>query len=493
MLTAEGGGGFEYDPKAQLFMLALTNMVGENTFYEGAAERDGRYQQLIHQAVKADPEWVARFVPFLRNRMNMRTASLVMAAEYVAGGGANGRKVVSSALQRPDEPGEMLAYWRQAHGRNIPQPVKRGVADACSQLYNERAVVRYDGLNAGWRFGNVLEVVHPRPKDTWTSGFFKFLIDRAHDHDTISSLPEEPSAVAADRWLRNLPEGSRREVLRSTPELIFEKAYWPWERLAGWLPDGMDKEAWEAVIPTMGLMATIRNLRNFDQAGVSDEVAETICRRLRNPEEVTRSRQMPFRFYSAYAEAPSERWSGALEKALDLSMANVPTLKGSTLVLVDVSGSMADNVSERSKRTRAEIAALFGVALAKRAENARVVIYNTAAAEFPLTRSVLRSVSTISGLVNGGTRTGACLQASYRGEGRVIILTDEQAGYYHSTDVPVTKPTGCKRLYTWNLAGYQVSHTEQGKNGCFAFGGLSDGAFVGIDLIETTGLQDWPF
>ena len=31
----------------------------------------------------------------------------------------------------------------------------------------------------------------------------------------------------------------------------------------------MDAEAWEAVIPSMGVMALVRNLRNFDQAGIA--------------------------------------------------------------------------------------------------------------------------------------------------------------------------------------------------------------------------------
>ena len=65
----------------------------------------------------------------------MRSAAIVMAAEYVAAGGANGRAVIAAALQRPDEPAEMLGYWFTTHGRNVPMPVKRGVADAVRRLY----------------------------------------------------------------------------------------------------------------------------------------------------------------------------------------------------------------------------------------------------------------------------------------------------------------------------------------------------------------------
>lgn len=98
-----------------------------------------------------------------------------------------------------------------------------------------------------------------------------------------------------------------------------------WEAVAGWLQGPMDAAAWEAVIPSMGVMALARNLRNFDEAGVSDEVAETVARKIADPEQVTKSRMLPMRFYSAFNAAPSLRWGHALERALTASMANIPS------------------------------------------------------------------------------------------------------------------------------------------------------------------------
>src|SRR5207244_932918 len=81
--TAEGGTGWSRDARSELFILAVTNMVGERTFYEDARSRDERFEQLIAQVATEDPDWVARFVPYLRNTMNLRSASIVMAAELV--------------------------------------------------------------------------------------------------------------------------------------------------------------------------------------------------------------------------------------------------------------------------------------------------------------------------------------------------------------------------------------------------------------------------
>ena len=156
--TFEGARALVRDPKSELFLLAITNMVGEATFYEGADTRDQRFVDLIHQVTGEDPEWMQRFVPWLRNVALMRSAAVVAAAEYVAAGGPHGRKVIASAVARADEPAEILGYWTQFHGRKIPQPVKRGVADAVRHQYSEYAALKYDGLSRAWRMGDVIEM-----------------------------------------------------------------------------------------------------------------------------------------------------------------------------------------------------------------------------------------------------------------------------------------------------------------------------------------------
>ena len=74
--THEGGQGWARDPESELFLLAVTNMCGEHTFYEKAGDRDQRFEDLIAQVAKTNPNWLARLVPFLRGTMNMRSASL---------------------------------------------------------------------------------------------------------------------------------------------------------------------------------------------------------------------------------------------------------------------------------------------------------------------------------------------------------------------------------------------------------------------------------
>lgn len=481
MYTHERGIGFERDTKSELFLTAVTSLFGESTFYE-TATRDDRLLDLIRATTATDPEWVAKLVSYVRDVAQLRSVAVVLAAEYVAAGGPDGRAVVNAALKRADEPGEMLAYWTNRYGRSLPKPIKRGVSDAVDRLYTETSALRYDGKGVAWRFGDVLEVVHPRFKGK--DALAKYLLSVRQDG--VEAPTEGLPIVAADKRLLRLPEAARRDAIGSED---WNAAHWSWERLSGWLPGGMDAAAWEAVVQHMGYMALLRNLRNFDQAGISDATATYVAAKLADPAEVGRSRQFPLRFLSAWRAVESMRWGYPLELALEHSVANVPALTGRTLIMVDTSGSMHNRMSDQSGRRRYEVAAIFGAALAKRAEKVDVYTYDTNPVPWETSRPMLVCLDEIRQRAErgGATYTFQSLGQVYAGHDRVLILTDEQAHDAHmARAVTETIP----RLYTFNVAGYAPAHAASSP-GHFTFGGLTDAAFRLIGLLEAGDYTDW--
>ncbi|MGW6012409.1 TROVE domain-containing protein [Streptomyces sp. NPDC055210] len=511
--TYEGGRGAERDPRSELFLLSIANFVAQKTFYESGEARDDRFAALVRRLAVADPSWTAALLDWLRGEGNMRTASLVGAAEYVkarldagATDGPANRQVVASVLRRPDEPGELLAYWTPRYGRAVPKPVKRGIADAVRRLYGGRSLLKYDTASKGYRFGDVLNLVHasPDPEKPWQGELFRYALDRRHHPDTAVP-PASDRVLTAHRELMALPVEERRGVVTSEGGAgRLAEAGMTWEALAGWLQGPMDAAAWEAVIPSMGAMALVRNLRNFDEAGVSDEVAALVAQKISDPGEVARSRQFPFRYLAAYQHAPSLRWAHPLEQALGHSLANVPALDGRTLVLVDRSGSMFHSrMSDRSELNRADAAAIFGAALALRAEKADLVEFGTSSdvVRFRRSESVLKVLGRFGDL--GGTNTSEAVRKHYRMHDRVLIVTDEQATYSHYGD-PTEQVPAHVPVYTWNLAGYRAGHAASGGGVGAAgggagvgnrhvFGGLSDAAFRMVPLLESARDADWPW
>ncbi|MEU4877197.1 TROVE domain-containing protein [Streptomyces sp. NPDC021608] len=500
--THQGGRGHERDARSELFLLAVANLVSQQTFYETGAARDDRFAALVRELAVGDPTWTAGLLGWLRGEGNLRTAAIVGAAEYVharlaagATGGPSNRQVVDSVLQRPDEPGELLGYWTATYGRTLPKPVKRGVADAVRRLYTARSLLKYDTAAKGYRFGDILNLVHasPDPAKPWQGDLFRYALDRRH-HPETAEPPASLPVLVAHRELMALPPAERRAVVTGADGARrLAEAGMTWEALAGWLQGPMDRAAWEAVVPSMGSMALVRNLRNFDEAGVGDETAARVAARIGDPAEVARSRQFPFRYLAAYRHAPSLRWAYPLEQALGHSLARVPALPGRTLVLVDRSGSMFyARLSDRSDLNRADAAAIFGTALALRAADADLVEFGTTshAITFREGESVLKILERFGDL--GGTDTTEAVRRHYRGHDRVLIVTDEQfAPSRHggpTEQVPADVP-----VYTWNLAGHRAAHGPSGTANRHTFGGLSDAAFRMVPLLEAADDTKWPW
>lgn len=507
--TFEGAPAFRRDARSELFTLAVANMVAEHTFYENSGDRDERFERLVAKVAVEDPAWMGQFILWLRKGANMRSASLVAAVEaaraMLAAGIGGGRALVDAACQRADEPGEALAYWLSRHGRRVPMPVKRGLADAARRLYSEASALKYDaGQHTSSRmihFGDVLELCHPRPVDYVQDALFAWLLNRRPGADRKVggkdvSVPNVLETITQNRAMR---QASAEDASVLTDTAALDAAGVRWEEQLSAAGDRVDKaQLWEAKIPTMGYAALLRNLSGFDKAGISDAAVEQVAARLADPVEVRRSRQFPFRFLTAWKALDSLRWGPALEQALGHSLANVPSLPGRTLILVDQSQSMFWSTSERSKTTLAEIAAIFASALALRAEQARLVQYGTESQVVPVRAgaSLLRLAGQFHAM--GGTNTAAAVDAHYAGHDRVVIVTDEQAGVNAGwIGVRVATPgeliPSHVPLYTWNLAGYEFGHEQAGADRRYVFGGLTDQAWGAIPMLEAGHNGQWPW
>lgn len=510
-LTAEGGAGWTRDAKSELFLLAITNMVGEDTFYESAEKRDKRFSDLARKVAKSDPDWVARFIPYLRNQMNMRSASVVMAVEAAlalsgSDKAVNLRSMIDNACARADEPAEILGYYltRYAKGKKLATSIKRGVSDAVLRLYNERNALKYDSQTNDIRMGDVIQLVHPEPTEKWQGNVFKYLLDRRYSAEWPEGGYEGLSVINKTHEIDAIPVEERRAALLDG-KVDFEGTGFTWERVSGWINGPMDAAVWEKIIPHMGYMALLRNLRNFEQAQISKESVEYVRKVLTDPDAVAKSRQFPFRFVSAYNNTNSMLWKEALEEAVNLSCRNVPTFTGKTLVLGDVSGSMSGYLSAKSKVETRKVAAILAAAISYNSEVDLVAFATTSLAiKIPKAQAVLKTADLIEKAYykcGGGTNTFEALRKHYdpAKHRRIVIVSDMQAF-----------PDGTSRyggnaalsgnldfvkcpIYNFNVAGYAATHMKVGEKGRYEFGGFNDQAFKAIELLESKKSADWPF
>lgn len=515
-----GGGnqpGYAFEDKTALFLLATNSFFGQDKFYEKAKASDDRFVHLVQKITKADPVWMLDFITWLRASGNMRANAVVASVEaslvaknlnvpvnHARNTPGYPRLLAQAGIGRADEVGEALAYYASKYGRkNPPKPLKRGLADALVKHLNEYTAMKYDGAGKAWKQGHLIQFLHPVPGTSEQDALFKYLVAKDYEPDT--EIPVALQKLVKRNLLMKMPVDSRRGVLTATDGAQWLKdAGMTWEALAGWLQGPMDKAAWEAIIPSMGYMALLRNLRNFDEAKVNPVVAAKVGMRLADPEQVARSKQFPFRFLAAYRAAPSLRWASSLSAALDLSLRNIPALPGKTLVLVDTSGSMAHAFSEHSEMRRWDAAALFGIALGLAGNQVDVWSYSDKWKQFHLRKGAdtlgeLKRWGEQGYNIGSGTNTFGTLKATITPEhNRVIILTDEQhnwnAGYgYYGTHPSMDQIVGPNRhVFSFNLAGYAHGHAPTSKFH-HSFGGLTDACFPLIAQIEQAHSGNWPW
>lgn len=539
--TALGGAGYARAARGELFLLATTNLVGQDLHHEWAKDRDGRYAQLITQVAAEDSgvEFLCGFLHWLRTKANMRTAPLVGAAHLVAARRGMDdpqglvRSAVAGSLGRPDEPGEILAFWTATYGGTPPRALKAGVARAVIRLYTERSMLKWDTASKAWRFGRVLDVTHPTlqqieqesltrragngesavPDASFVhekSVLFGFLGSRMRGRDEV--VPEELRVVRARRELYGIPPADRRTFLSlaASPSSIMAKAGMDWQAAAEWYSGPLDALFWSALIPTMGVQALLMNLRNFDKADLAGRDVDLVCSILEDAEKVQQSRILPMQVLSAHRAVADTNggWGRSLGRALDASLANVPVFDGKTLIMVDTSSSMNDPLSARGELRRWDAAVIFAAALAKRAEQAEIVSFSSSAMYWgdpvgPKTRnftlgkgeSLLKAIDRWKRdgyFLGGGTDTSGALRKHYRPEHtRVIVITDEQAGVDPievDRSVPANTP-----MITLNLAGYRAGHAPSGTKNRVVIGGLNDAAFAVLAGADKMTRGVWPW
>lgn len=348
-VNRQGAPAYSMGTEMELYSAAVTSLLGGD-YYESA---DGRLERLRKLVAAADPQFTARLAVYARQKMNLRSMPLVLVTELARK--HNGDDLVSRAVdgvvQRADEITELLSYYAVANERKdrkklgkLSKQLRVGLRKAFNR-FSEYAFAKYDREGA-ITLKDALFVVNPKAKDERQAEIFKGIID-----GTLST---------PDTWEVGLSAGGKK-----TPE---EK-----------------KAVWEGLIErdALGYMAAMRNLRNLLEAGVSTESLTKVLKKIADPAEVVKSKQFPFRFLSAYREI-KEIQDGraglvmqALEDAILASVANVAGFGPETAVTVacDVSGSMQNPVSPKSKVMNFDIGLCLGMLLRSRCKDVEVGMF----------------------------------------------------------------------------------------------------------------------
>lgn len=376
-----GAKAYRMTTEMELYSAVVTCMV-DDSYYESNADRLNRIKSLI---TKCEPEFVAKLAIYARTQMNLRSVPVILAVELAKLHSGNDvvRRTVSGVVRRADEIKEILAYYQMANNREgtkklnrLSKQIQKGLSDAFNR-FDEYQFAKYN-TDAEVKLRDALFLVHPKAKDEDQQAIFNRIVSN--------------SLAIPYTWETEMSELGQKAFTNEADKVkaIAEK----WEELV--------------LSGKLGYMAILRNIRNILTKG-TDRALEEAIGILTDEGRIRKSKQMPFRYLSAFLEIDKlsnednlfesqkgkiKKVKAALEKALTLACDNIPVCGGRTAILSDNSGSMYGDtrgkslVSAMSNRKSADIANLFAVLYWNKCCDTYVGLFGDRLIDANLSRSV---------------------------------------------------------------------------------------------------------
>lgn len=391
--THEGARAKTINPEQQLRRSVMSCMLWENEFYEDGISIAQRIGEMVS---KVKQETVHSIAVEAREQMKLRHIPLLL-ARYLAGNGYKKTdELLERIIQRPDELTEFLAiYWKDKK-QPLSNKVKRGLARAFIK-FNEYSLAKYN-RDTAIKLRDVLFLCHAKPKDEDQARLWKKLINNE------LQIP--------DTWEVELSASKDKKA--------------SWERL---LTENK-----------LSALALLRNLRNMQTANVGIGLIREALSSMKI------ERVLPFRFISAARYAP--KLEPELELAMFKSVDRERVLKGETILLVDVSGSMDQAISQKSDLNRIDAACGLAILLREVCESVTVVTFSDKAVLIPSRRGFALRDAIVQSQRHNGTYLGQAVAGVLNNpHDRMIVITDEQS----ADAVPNPKNKG----YMINVASAQ--------------------------------------
>ena len=408
--THEGAPGPRLSPEDQLRRSVMACMLWEKSFYESGEDIVKRIYRL---AQEVDPGTVGKLAVEARHEMKIRHAPLVLLSALAKTGAGRSETGddISITINRVDELAEFLAVHAKLNGTTpdevkpvLSNQMRKGLSSAFRK-FDEYQLAKYDRPGPV-KLRDVMNLCHAKPRDKEQAEIWDRLLGgRLKTPDTW----EVAMSAGADRC-------------ETFTRLLNEEK--------------------------LGYMALLKNLKSMVEAGVDRGLVRDALVARKGAHNV-----LPFRYIAAARACP------VMEKEIDKAMAaaldELPVLPGKTVVLVDVSYSMAmDRVSKKSDMTRMDAACALATLV--RSEEKEVYSFSSDTKLVPPREGMAMVDAIQNSQPNRNTYLGRAVHhVNDVGYDRLIVVTDEQS---HD---PVPGPKS-KNAWMVNVGVYKNSVGHKG-------------------------------
>ena len=477
----EGAKAYAMTPELELYTAVVTASLSD-TNYEKQDERVDRICRLIG---KVSPEFVARLAVYTRTVMNLRSVPLLLLVELakVHNGDDLVARAVEKTVLRADEIMELLMCYQWRNPSDDPRKklgkLSRQIQNGLQRAFNrfdEYQFAKYDRDNLEVKLRDALFLVHPKAKDENQQALFDKIVNRSLE--TPYTWETELSALGQQHFES---DEQKKDSFR---------------------------DKWEELIDSrkLGYTAMMRNLRNMLQSSVSLPQMLDVARRLSDAESVAKSKQLPFRYLSAYREIEgieslnAMMLMNALEDAVKCSAANIEGFDENTRVLLasDVSGSMWKTVSPKSTVRNFDIGLLLSMLFRSRCKQVVSGIFgddwrvvNMPSDNILMATRQLEKLNNSVGFSTNGYKVVNWLMEKNMVMDKVMMFTDMQMWDSTASNQDIEKSwrqykkmAPDAKMYLFDLTGYGQLPIRQMENDVYLIAGWSDRVFDVLSAID---------
>ena len=480
----EGGEAFVMSPELELYSAVVTASL-EDKFYETNKFLTHRIVNLIS---KVDPMFVAQLAIYARTQMYMRSVPLLLLVELakIHRGDDLLSRAVEKTVLRADEVTELLACYQSRNNSGndakklakLSKQIQFGLQRSFNK-FDEYQFAKYDRDSAEVKLRDALFLVHPKAKDDAQ----QIIFDKIANKNLATPYTWETELSALGKMDFESDE-QRNDAFRMK---------------------------WEELIDSgkLGYMALLRNLRNILVSNVDYAHIEKVCKTIADFNAVINSKQLPFRYLSAYREiseinsVSTSLVLSALEDAVDVSAQNIKGLGHDTKVLLacDVSGSMQHSISPRSKVELYDIGLMLSMLLKNRCSQVISGMFGDIWKVVNLpSDGILANVTELhrrEGEVGYSTNGYLVIDWLIKNNmvmDKVMMFTDCQMWDSYGAKKTIRKSwekykeiAPDAKLYLFDLSGYGTTPLSTDDNDVCLISGWSDKVFEILDALENDG------
>ena len=345
---------YKRDLKEQVLSV-LTTGTTTDLFYASAKDNVKEMLNVLRQM--KDTNYLAKATLYAREKGLIRTLPIVALVEISRRDPKLFRKLASRICKNPHDWGQFIDVCRS---KQIREGVGRVLKDEINEAIGN--MTAYHAMKYPKDVEDMINIA--RPRENINPAVIKYIKKNEHEEDAQLIL------------LKTLKESDNEDTI----VYMITQGMLPYEVVTG-SSKLMTTRIRKALLHQAPYFNLVRNLNNFGRNDVfKDKTAlKYAINKITNPEAIAHSKLLPFRYWAAYKYledfAGSSELKVALQNALQLSVGNVPVLKGRTAIASDVSGSMNSLIAgDKSKMRCNDLVGVFSGCMMNRCAEIPIIL-----------------------------------------------------------------------------------------------------------------------